>query len=169
MILEHYSDKPLDWPPRDYKQAHYKRDGNGKPSGLWVSVKGEYDWPWWCRAEDFDPEGLAVRQIVRLAEDANVVLIKGENQLLAFDAEYGVEWRLTPDFALHRIDWQRVAKDCDGIIIAPYVWSCRLPMTWGGARKRVSDWYYGWDCASGCIWNGKAISAFEAVEQEEGV
>lgn len=38
----------------------------------------------------------------------------------------------------------------DGIVITPYVWSMRL--------DRSAFWYYGWDCASGCIWNASAVA-----------
>ena len=41
----------------------------------------------------------------------------------------------------------------DGIIIAPYQWYCRMTV----------DWYYTWDCASGCIWNLDAIESVNAV------
>jgi len=36
-----------------------------------------------------------------------------------------------------------VSKEYDGIEIAPYQWDARLSLIW----------YYGWDVASGCIWN----------------
>ena len=48
------------------------------------------------------------------------------------------------------IDWPAVATDYPGLIIAPYQWSCRM--------SEFTRWYYGWDCASGCIWNADAIA-----------
>ena len=54
------------------------------------------------------------------------------------------------------IDWPKVAERYDGIIIAPYQWSRRLdgPM-----------WYYGWDCASGCVWRARAVLELKSMEE----
>jgi len=56
------------------------------------------------------------------------------------------------------INWPAVAEKYDGIIIAPYIW-----------QRRLSDnpdhfWYYGWDCASGCIWNTEVIEEIHTKE-----
>lgn len=165
MILDHYGTEPLLWPPRDYTQTN-RKEGWGHPphpEGLWVSVKGEDDWPSWCQSEQFRLEALAVCTRVVLASEANVRLVEGEQQLLAFDAEYGIDYDYggAVPFTHRRIDWIKLAKDYDGLIIAPYVRSCRLPMERGTPKARVSDWYYPWDCASGVIWRARAIAAFE--------
>ncbi len=110
-----------------------------------------------------------MRHIITLADDANVLIVNGERQLLAFDKKYGVDQQLAPNHVWHQIDWRAVAKDYDGIIIAPYVWSCHLGFGRGGGIESVSCWYYPWDCASGCIWNAKAIAAFTVAEEEERV
>lgn len=172
MILEHYSAKPLKWPPRNYRQSHHV-PGWGwppKPRGLWVSVKGDCDWKWWCEGAGFRPEALANCTRIRLTDSANLKIVSGEHQLIDFDNQYGVDWGLeleNASFSMRRIDWERLAKEYDGLIIAPYVWSCRLG-DFGTNRGRISDWYYPWDCASGCIWNGKkAIRAFENMIIEE--
>lgn len=172
MILEHYSDKPLVWPPKDHAQTNCKKGWGHppKPEGLWVSVKGgDPDWPEWCEGEGFRLEHLAVCTRVILASDANIRIVSGEAELLAFDAEYGFDYDYggTVPFTHRRIDWVRLATNYDGLIIAPYVWSCRLPMELNGRRKGVSDWYYPWDCASGAIWRGRAIAAFEATMEEK--
>lgn len=175
MILEHYSNKPLAWPPRDYQQTHNK-PGWGhppKPEGLWVSVRGEDDWPSWCRSEGFRLKMLATCNRIVLTETANLKIVSGESQLRAFDEEYGVYWSYGgPDqyrpsgYHNRRIDWLRLANEYDGLIIAPYVWSCRLGEG-DHQHARISDWYYGWDCASGCIWNGtNAIAAFETATED---
>lgn len=166
MILEHYSSEPLELWPMSYIQHGYDRDGCGKPNGLWVSVKGENDWRSWCEGESFRPENLAVCHRVTLSDAANIKMISSAEELFAFDDHYGVDWQIGDSkFSLRRIDWQRVAKDYDGVIIAPYIWSCRLGFD--SERRRISDWYYPWDCASGCIWNMEAIASFEATETEE--
>jgi hypothetical protein len=169
MILEHYDTVPLVWPPRDYEQEKDHRDLSlFKPRGLWVSVPGDDDWPSWCRSEEFRPEALAVCTQVILKPDANIKEITNEREIITFDREYGEELTLGSlhKFTRHTINWERVASEYDGIIIAPYIWSCRLPMDMLGPRYKVSQWYYPWDCASGCIWNGtKAIEEFRVIEE----
>jgi hypothetical protein len=91
MILEHYSAEPLVWPPRDYEQTYHK-PGWGwpmKPEGFWVSVKGDDDWPSWCRSEEFGVERLKHCTRIHLAEAADMLVVEGEEELLAFDAKYG--------------------------------------------------------------------------------
>ena len=125
----------------------------GKPTGFWVSVAGDNDWPSWCRAEEFDVDRLAVEHAVTLASDANVLRIESAHDLDAFYERYSVETDFERRYPDSRqswpIGWHVVAEHYDGIIIAPYQWSHRLHM----------DWYYGWDCASGCIWNLDAIAS----------
>ena len=53
------------------------------------------------------------------------------------------------------IDWRLVAEEWQGIVIAPYLWERRFD---SDAR-----WYYSWDCASGCIWDHRAIAAIELI------
>ena len=48
------------------------------------------------------------------------------------------------------IDWPRVASDYAGIEICPYLSSKRM--------DEDSFWYYGWDVASGCVWDSKGIT-----------
>ncbi len=47
------------------------------------------------------------------------------------------------------IDWPLLAGiDWDGIEICPYLQEF---------RRSNSGWYYGWDVASGCIWDSEAL------------
>jgi hypothetical protein len=115
---------------------------------LWVSVDGEYDWPWWCEAESFDIGSF--RHEVSLRPDANILVITTVNELDAFQRRYRASiasWAFSKG-----IDWERVARDHSGIVIAPYQWERRHDIK--------SSWYYGWDCASGCIWDLTAIAEF---------
>lgn len=56
------------------------------------------------------------------------------------------------------INWPMVADRYQGIVIAPYLWSRRMD---GGL------WYYGWDCASGCIWDAAAVASVTARQAAE--
>ena len=121
-----------------------------KPRGLWVSVKGENDWPSWCRAEEFRLDDLAFAQEIRLALGAQIIRLKNAADIDFFTAQYGRQTRFTTFLGELAIDWSAVARDYQGIIIAPYVWERRL--------HRSTSWYYGWDCAAACIWDAAAVA-----------
>lgn len=156
MDLRHYDEKPIDdfdyqptfiqSPPRNYR----------KPRGFWVSVKGDDDWPSWCISENFHIKGLAAEHEVKLRSDANILVLPDVESMDRFTAQYGI---VTPQSYVGEswnnvsIDWMKVASEYDGIIITPYHWERRL----------VLDWYYGWDCASGCIWEMSAIESVTHV------
>lgn len=132
--LFHYSSQPfvLDR-TRTYTQRHFK------PCGLWLSV-GD-DWKQWCEKEEFHLAGLTHRTPIVLRSDANLRVISDLFQFDTFTAKYQNQWA-----PFDPIDWPRVVEDYDGIIIAPYFWD-----------RRMTHWYYSWDCASACIWNIKCL------------
>jgi hypothetical protein len=137
--LLHYSADPL---PSDLKlDKGWPMRGLGKPVGLWVSV-GEA-WKDWCEGEDFYTERLAHCQEIVLAANANILRLSTAEDLDAFTERFKIA-----DDAFASIDWSRVYGEYQGIIIAPYIWARRLDLAW----------YYGWDCASGCIWDADAIA-----------
>ncbi len=130
-----------------------ERSGCYKPNGLWVSDEAT-DWGWshWCEAESFSIGDSAFE--ITLAPDANLLVIKSDIELIEFDDEFKfAPYSDIPN--LTHIDWKRIAKRWHGIIITPYLFSQRFDI----------HWYYGWDCASGCIWNKKAIEKLEGVRQ----
>jgi hypothetical protein len=142
-LLVHYSATAVrGFEPRTETQGRYK------PKGLWVSV-GEA-WREWCEGEEYALDTLAVRHVVELAPEANILVLETADELDCFTARYLVEgtgWRED------MVDWEQVSRSHQGVIVAPYQWSRRLEL----------DWYYGWDCASGCIWDGDAIYAIREV------
>ena len=60
----------------------------------------------------------------------------------------------SPEFI---INWLAVARDYDGILIAPYCYT----------RRMTLDWYNTWDCASACVWNARAIERVDYVGKIE--
>lgn len=127
-----------------------------KPLGLWVSDdNAEMNWPDWCVAENFGLDRFRYRTEVRIRECAKILFIRSVEELDAFNAKYSYDLlaglghrRSGAEPRMDYIRWSLVAKEYDGIIITPYLWERRMD---GGL------WYYGWDCASGCIWNVDAI------------
>lgn len=160
MVLEHYSTQPVTSIRSTAQAGHGSQHWRGKPAGFWVSVKGEDDWPSWCRSEDFGPERLQVRHVVTLAPGANILRIASVDELDAFDMLYGRDEKMSPasSYSRRTINWCAVARAHAGILIAPYRWERRLD-------TRISDWYYGWDCASGVIWDARAVEAITAHSQ----
>jgi hypothetical protein len=113
-----------------------------KPVGLWYEVDG--DWQRWCAGEM--PQWLAGRHLHRVKLDGEqIIALSSASGIDAFNAQYCSIGPCGIDF----IDWPRVAEEYDGIEIAPYCW-----------RRRLTPgmlWYYGWDCASGCIWRPRGM------------
>lgn len=154
--LIHYTDAkigPLEVRPQG--------DDQFKPHGLWVSDQDcEDNWPAWCLSEDFGLERLTLAYEVTLIPDANVRYISSTDEIDAFTQRWAVH--PLPDIKSNMwIDWTGVRAECDGLIITPYIYERRL--SYGG---NDAMWYYSWDCASGCIWDPRAIATITPVSSQ---
>lgn len=144
--LVHYGEAPL----TVVTVPQHDRIGMYKPRGLWVSVKGPDDWPTWCTSEGFKDTSTQHETRVILAEPHHVLHLASEESIDDFTWEYSAVPRYSGDCS---IDWPKVESHYYGLVIAPYCWS-----------RRMTDhtfWYYGWDCASGCLWNPAAVAYVE--------
>ena len=147
MKLVHYSDQPLGallvrepGPERAFF----------KPRGLWLSDDDcDDNWRAWCVAEGFGLERLTHVHDVELLPDANVLILKSAADIRSFTREWTFEDPKLP--SMMRVRWPDVMTAYDGLIITPYIWRMRLDMEAG--------WYYSWDCASGCIWQPRAVAS----------
>lgn len=154
MKLIHFSATPVTEVYAKDPDSRYRRD---KPAGLWVSDEDAEDsWSTWCRSEEFRLDGLKIAHAVTLADDARILYLRGAADIDEFTRRYAIEsdpiaWKI------YGIDWAAVGREYQGIVITPYVWSRRLD---------GPGWYYGWDCASGCIWDPAAIASITVVESE---
>lgn len=139
---------------------HRKYEGGGgvhKPAGFWVSVQGENDWVEWCEANAWGNPGPHNEHVVTLDPQANVLLIESREMLDSFTERltYPLDASRRGYAPVTHEHWDRNVKPhWDGVIIAPYQWRAR----------RDVGWYYGWDCASGVIWNLDAIESVVAAE-----
>lgn len=171
MKLVHYSASPL-WPIALTERIQQLGDDTDfmKPRGLWVSDDDcEDNWRTWCIAEDFHLECLNYAHDVELNPDADGLILRSAEDIDAFTDEYHF-WpypELAPPHYRSRmwIDWPRVRERYAGLIITPYIWSRRLSL--GDTPDAM--WYYGWDCASGCIWDTKAIASIKLRENSDGL
>lgn len=150
MRLIHYSTVPLT-KVRSTRHSD-TRAGVYKTPGLWVSVEGEHDWPSWCRGEQWGLDGFAHATEVVLSDTANVKHLSSADEIDEFTERFHV-----PSSPIwHRgLDWHAIRAEWQGLIIAPYCWERRL--------ADHTSWYYGWDCASGVIWNAKAVADLRSL------
>jgi hypothetical protein len=132
----HMSKKPFELEPRTFVQRVTM-----KPSGFWYGFGSE--WIDWCRSEMPDWVGKYIYGVD--VGKSNVLQITTNLELIQFSREYESK---VSDTGYRReagesIDWQKVASKYDGIEINPYQYEARYELMW----------YYGWDIASGCVWN----------------
>lgn len=125
-----------------------------KPYGTWVSVPGEDDWYTWC-SRTFGKADLAYRHTLEL-DTTDVLVISTRKALVDFSKRYRTSlsgFEAFPDML--PLDWQRVAADYRGLVIAPWQ-----------PQVRMMTWYYTWDCASGVIWDSSALRLLWTVQVE---
>lgn len=134
-------------------RSHYD-----KPRGFWFTDDSEDCWASWCRAENFCLEALTFKHEVKLDESKLLILRTGE-ELDQFLQDFTIYHSWHSSYTDRCINWPEVAKQYAGIIITPYQWSHRL--------SHDSNWYYGWDCASGCVWDASAILSINLIDINE--
>jgi len=156
--------------PVRLRKMSYLQSGHPKPNGFWFDV--DEDWKRWCEAMQFRPETFCYRHTVTILDTSRILFLRsakdidaftrkyarnlfGNIQLLqsssdneAFARDYGRDLfaDIQRQFSNY-IAWRDVAGKHTGIIITPY----------SHARSRTYLWYYGWGCASGCVWDTSVI------------
>lgn len=141
MVLTHFSEKKLKF-NSSVKYTQPPHNDQYKPNGFWLSDESDDDgWKSWCDSEQFGIERLKHR--VQFEIDITGILVIDTHQKVKnFHNKYSVH--PNPTFEISKfIDWKKVSKDYSGVVIVPYCYEARLRYMW----------YYGWDCASGCIWD----------------
>ena len=121
-----------------------------KPKGLWYGIGDS--WIRWVRSEmeDWEHDNIFKLNI----NEGNIAIIRTYDELVEFDAKYGIDYN-----GVRMINWVEVAKDYYGIEIAPYINKGRFEYFW----------YYGWDVASGCIWNKDAIIGIDKLVVDNNI
>ncbi len=164
--------KYFHWAPNPVRlrRMNYLQSGHPKPNGLWFDANGE--WKQWCEATQFPLEALRYRHTVTILDDSRILFLRKAKDIDAFTREYGRSRfgriqllqnaedadAFTREYGrdlfgdIHRqfdnyIVWEDVARKYSGIIIVPYSHS----------RAQAYLWYYGWGCASGCVWDTNVI------------
>ena len=121
-----------------------------KPEGLWYECQDGSSETW----KEFCEFGLTAGYSKYdstynvVLNDYEILFIPDEYHFEKFYKMYSVDHPSGPKFD-KMIDWPRVAKDYAGIEICPYLSSKR--------NDDDSFWYYGWDVASGCVWDPSGV------------
>jgi len=116
-----------------------------KPEGFWYDCDGE--WSRWIDSEM--PHWKGKHNYKVQVDLSKMIVIRNYKQLKAFEEKYGIKKPYGDGYM--EIDWPKVAQNYSGIEIAPYIQSARFSVLW----------YYGWDVASGCIWEKSALKNVE--------
>jgi len=155
-----YSDAPILVGEQADRNQTERLSMYSKPNGFWITDDSKDCWRSWCVGERWGLGGLTHKHEIEL-DESGILILRSVAELDAFTEKFSVpEWwgpfgepRKYRDIC---IDWRRVAQQHTGIIITPYQWERRLCVDY--------RWYYGWDCASGCIWKASAIRDIRLIE-----
>jgi hypothetical protein len=165
MAYYHWASDPVKLRRRNYPQS-----GHPKPNGLWFDVNGS--WKRWCEAVEFRLEKLLYRHTVTVLDASRILflrnakdidlftrkyardlsghirLLQSAEEIEAFTRQSGMDLfgDIRRQFSNY-IMWGEVAEKYSGIIANPY----------SRARSQTYLWYYGWNCAGGCIWDTGVI------------
>ena len=144
---------------RVYKCSH----SSDKPNGLWYQINDS--WEEWCKYEMPQWLGAGSRASHKInleIDKTNVLVIQ---TLEEFDSFHDKYCSLNPyRHESTHINWKRLSENYDGIEITNYLYERRL--------DSKCEWYYGWDVASGCIWNTdiiKVVGKPIEIEKSENV
>ena len=129
----------------ELEQRTFAQKVTMKPFGFWYGFGGE--WIDWCRSEMPNWTGKYIYGVD--VHNINILRITTHMELTQFSHEYQSNVSDTgyKREAGEAIDWKMVASKYDGIEINPYQFEARYQYMW----------YYGWDIASGCVWNLKNV------------
>lgn len=165
MTYYHWASDPV-----RLRKIGYLQSGQPKPNGLWFDVNE--DWKRWCEATEFRLENLRYRHTVTILDTSRILFLKSAREVDAFTRKYGRNLsghiqllqstkeigEFTREYGRdlfgdiqrqfsNYIMWGEVAGKHSGIILIPY----------SRARSLTYLWYYGWNCASGCVWDTSVI------------
>ena len=140
--------------------ANFEQKIGPKPNGLWYECQdgSSTSWKDFCSYEMSSGYKYDQTYNVKL-NDYEILFIPDEYHFERFYKMYSVNPPYDADGSKgfdKMIDWPRVAREYAGIEICPYLSSKR--------HDDLSFWYYGWDVASGCVWDPKGIKKLDKLE-----
>jgi len=119
-----------------------RQEPHQKPAGLWYGC-GD-GWIEWLRSDM--PQWLEESTyLYEIKLGSDVLQISNNKEFQNLEDKFKARDR----FGREVIDWDLVQEaGHSGIEICPYNYD----------RRMTSDWYYGWDVGSGCIWDSRGIT-----------
>jgi len=165
MAYYHWASEPV-----KLRRMYYPQSGHPKPNGFWFDVNES--WKQWCERTQFNLQDLRYRHTVTILDNSRVLFLRNVEDIDTFTCEYGQN--LSDNIQLldsvednnefshqyghdlfsdirgqfsNYILWGEVAEKHSGIVINPY----------SRSRSLKHLWYYGWNCAGGCIWDTSVI------------
>lgn len=127
----------------DFKKWKPKFGSQGllKPPGMWYSFG--LAWIKFIVSEKYEkqPKYIDLLEV----DKSKLICINTPLALDKFHLQYGISFKTHEKYKT--IDWKAVMKDYGGIEIAPYIHQRRFSYLW----------YYGFDIASGCIWDADVL------------
>ena len=174
VTYDHWASDPV-----KLRRMSYRQSGHPKPNGLWFDVNES--WKRWCEAVEFRLENLRYRHRLTILDTSRILFLQSVKEIDAFTRKYGHNFsghiqllqtakdnkmfareygsdlfgEIQRQFSNY-IMWEDVAEKHSGIIIDPY----------SRARSQTYLWYYGWNCAGGCIWDTRVIRLGKPCEMK---
>ena len=143
MILSHFTKEPFKF-DRNRKYVISDKKAPFKCEGLWLSDENtDLTWKSWCEGEEFHLDYLTCETTFEV--NISEILFLGNYDAISW---FNQKYKKSLFKSIESIDWQKVQDENKGLIISPYCWKARLEFMW----------YYGWDCASACIWDLKTLA-----------
>jgi hypothetical protein len=159
MTRIHMARSPVTLDGRSYGQAANslltpsQLDFDLKPRGFWYAF--DDSWVSWAKENMNWLMGDYLYEVK--VHSTNILSLSTYDELVQLTKEYKCS------FSCDRIglfmDWRRFSEKYDGIEINPYIWKARLEFMW----------YYGWDVASGCIWNLDKVELVPLDDKTKGL
>jgi hypothetical protein len=139
-------------PYTDFRNVRQKRPRSSmqKPNGLWYGCGDS--WIEWLRGDM--PEWLEeATYLYEIKLGSDVLQISNDEEFEDLEAEF----KVNAQFGQQVIGWELIQNaGYSGIEICPY----------NHGRRMGSDWYYGWDVGSGCIWDSKGITEITLLAEK---
>jgi len=127
-------------PIHKLEKRYYNQMSGDKPDGFWYGFGDK--WIDYTEMAGHERKGNYLYEVDIVG--SNILQIKDYSEIAKFTNEYGSSKQIIPG-KIFSIDWSRIEFKYDGIEINPYLYQVRFD------DKFL--WYYGWDVASGCVWN----------------
>lgn len=128
-------------------KQYFNQPKEFKPIGLWYDI--DNSWTEWCKRNM--PDWTYKNHFELEIDESKILIIDTKEKLLYFDKQYSIN--ISKRGSICVIDWESVSKKYSGIEISPYRYDCRFSLFW----------YYGFDIASGCIWNFDCINSINKI------